>query len=140
MPHETKVNVKSLPEITQVSKGDYLIIETDDSGTKIIDFENFVIDETHTTFEPLLSGLQVDMVSLSAATLYSNAESVIAHGAKGDGVTDDTAAIKAAIAAGAHIVFPYGTYLVSETLVFSNGSYPKSQATSTGGRADPVYL
>ena len=70
MPHEKKVNVKSLPEITQVSKGDYLIIETDDSGTKIIDFENFVIDETHTTFEPLLSGLQVDLTSLSAQSVW----------------------------------------------------------------------
>ena len=40
-------------------------------------------------------------------------------GAKGDGTTDDTAAIKAAIAAagGGTVFFPLGTYVVSDTLV-----------------------
>lgn len=40
-------------------------------------------------------------------------------GAKGDGTTDDTSAIKAAIAAagGGTVFFPVGTYVVSDTLV-----------------------
>lgn len=39
------------------------------------------------------------------------ATSVTEHGAKGDGVTDDTAAIQAAIDSGASLVFPEGRYM-----------------------------
>lgn len=45
--------------------------------------------------------------------------------AKGDGVTDDTAAIQAAINAvtnGGTVVFPSGTYCISSTLTIGNGS------------------
>ena len=38
------------------------------------------------------------------------------YGAKGDGITDDTAAIQAAIAAGKTILVPEGTYIVSSTI------------------------
>lgn len=52
---------------------------------------------------------------------YARGISVKAYGAKGDGVTDDTAAINAAVAAAAagytqSIYFPNGTYLFSETI------------------------
>jgi len=41
---------------------------------------------------------------------------VQAFGAKGDGTTDDTSAITLALAAGAHVVVPEGTYLISSTI------------------------
>lgn len=47
-------------------------------------------------------------------------------GAKGDGVTDDTAAIQAAIAnpSGTSLIyFPNGTYVVSKTLLWPTPSY-----------------
>jgi len=44
-----------------------------------------------------------------------------AYGAVGDGVTDDTTAIQAALAAKKHIYFPPGTYLVSSSLVLTSG-------------------
>ena len=49
-------------------------------------------------------------------SIYTN---VGDFGAKGDGTTDDTSAIKAAIAAagGGTVFFPVGTYVVSDTLV-----------------------
>lgn len=48
-----------------------------------------------------------------------------AYGARGDGTTDDTAAIQSAITAaqaiGAAVYLPFGSYLVSSTLTFSKG-------------------
>ena len=76
MSHEKKINVKSIPEILEIKRGDYLIVETDASGTRIIDFENFILDETNTTFEPLLSTLKTDIKSLSAITVSVSATSV----------------------------------------------------------------
>ncbi len=50
----------------------------------------------------------------------ANVANVQTYGAKGDGVTDDTAAIQAALNANAGtrqlIYFPNGTYLISSTL------------------------
>jgi parallel beta-helix repeat protein len=46
--------------------------------------------------------------------------SVKDYGATGDGVTDDTAAINAALAVGGQVFFPAGTYLISGTLTIQN--------------------
>lgn len=43
-------------------------------------------------------------------------------GAKGDGVTDDTEAIRAAAAAGDNVYFPCGRYLVSGTIKMNEGN------------------
>ncbi|MBO9998033.1 MAG: hypothetical protein J7641_03330 [Cyanobacteria bacterium SID2] len=50
----------------------------------------------------------------------ANIANVRDYGAKGDGVTDDTAAILAAMADNRAVYFPDGTYLVSETLRWSD--------------------
>lgn len=42
-------------------------------------------------------------------------------GAKGDGVTDDTAAIKAAVSLHGRVFFPIGTYIVSDTITLGWG-------------------
>lgn len=42
-----------------------------------------------------------------------------AYGAVGDGVTDDTAAIQAALTAGGHIYFPVGKYRITSTLTLT---------------------
>ena len=54
------VNIKNLPETPQVNVGDLLILETP-QGTQLIDFDNFVISESNTTFEPLLSSHTADI-------------------------------------------------------------------------------
>ncbi|MTD17198.1 hypothetical protein GIS00_25005 [Nakamurella sp. YIM 132087] len=61
---------------------------------------------------------------------------VTAYGAKGDGVSDDTAAVRAAIAAvpaaGGTVFFPAGTYLIGETISL------RSRLTLVGDRATLV--
>lgn len=73
-------------------------------------------------YQPLLrSGmlLDYDPLQLGGESLTivpaSGAVSVKTYGAVGDGVTDDTAALRSAIATGAPLFFPPGTYLVTAT-------------------------
>ena len=44
------------------------------------------------------------------------------YGAVGDGVADDTAALRAALAGGAPLFLPFGTYRVSDTLTLCNAT------------------
>ena len=46
---------------------------------------------------------------------------VKSYGAKGDGVTDDTAAITKALAAGPYVIFPEGTYIISDSISITSG-------------------
>ena len=54
----------------------------------------------------------VDLYNLDLSSI----KTVKDYGAKGDGITDDTEAIKAAIAAESLIYFPAGTYLITDSL------------------------
>jgi hypothetical protein len=47
MATEVFINIKDLPELTEVANGDYLLIENA-TGTHIIDFKNFVIPSENT--------------------------------------------------------------------------------------------
>ena len=60
-------------------------------------------------------------LTFSAAVMTGNAADVTAFGAKGDGITDDTAAIQRAIDAGGAVHFPKGTYLTGTLHLRSNG-------------------
>lgn len=53
---------------------------------------------------------------------------VLDFGAVGDGITDDTAAIQAAIAASNSIYFPAGTYLITAALVIPNGKVLRGES------------
>lgn len=70
---------------------------------------------------------------------------VIAYGAKGDGVTDDTAAFQAALAANRIVFVPEGTYKLSKTLVIRpNCRLELTQATElkftqTSGNCIEMY-
>jgi hypothetical protein len=66
--------------------------------------------------------------------------SVKDFGAVGDGVTDDTVAIRAAIATKLPVYFPAGTYLVTSQLVLPRGiTLLGSKARSYGTGADTGY-
>ena len=55
-----KVNIKNLTEAEAIKAGDYLIIETS-TGTKILNFKNFSVDTSHTTFADTLSAQTTDI-------------------------------------------------------------------------------
>jgi hypothetical protein len=68
-----------------------------------------------TTGQSLIK-LSNDDFDTTWATASATASSVKSFGAVGDGVTDDTAAIQAALNAGGAVYFPMGEYLVGATL------------------------
>lgn len=63
------VNIKNLPETPEINFGDFLILETI-YGTQVIKYDNFVITEQNTTFEPLLSS-HSDDIALNTARFGS---------------------------------------------------------------------
>lgn len=64
------------------------------------------------------NGVQVDYIPVTSGASPPFGVSVLTFGATGNGVTDDTAAIQAAIDSGATSVYiPAGTYLVSSLLM-----------------------
>ena len=75
------------------------------------------IDATNTKVEATNTKVEAIEKMLANGVGAKGLVSVMDYGAKGDGVTDDTAAIKQAIAENSGtIIFPYGTYLISETI------------------------
>jgi hypothetical protein len=61
----------------------------------------------------------MSLTKVSYSMINGSPANVLDFGAVGDGVTDDTAAIQAAINSGARTVYaPKGTYLISSTLYF----------------------
>jgi hypothetical protein len=62
MAKEVFVNIKDLPEITDLAAGQYIILETP-TGTQIIDFENFILPPANTTITTSVSQ-QADSIAL----------------------------------------------------------------------------
>jgi hypothetical protein len=75
--------------------------------------------------------------SRQVAQLATDLVSVKDFGAVGDGVTDDTAAIQAAINTGKAFYVPAGKYLITSTLTFSTrGQGIYGDGASIGGKSD----
>jgi|GEM_PF-3806610 len=66
-------NIANLQEINEISPGEYLIVETQD-GTRIINFENFLIGIDNITFGELITQNSTDIDSLSAVIKSTNSE------------------------------------------------------------------
>jgi len=71
----------------------------------------------------------------------SDTVSVKDFGAVGDGVTDDTAAIQAALAASSSILIPPGIYEVSSTITLSSNDYIRLESATIRNTTttDPVF-
>ena len=59
-------NIKELPEAFSLTSGDLFIVE-DTEGTKILAFDNFIIDLDNTTFGTTITQNATDIVALSSA-------------------------------------------------------------------------
>ena len=56
------------------------------------------------------------VLPLRPRPVVAQAANVMAFGAKGDGVADDTAAVRRALASSSTVFFPFGTYRLTDTL------------------------
>lgn len=88
-----------------------------------IDLSNYFVTPNNATTSRTLA--------VTLGDIYYNVKN---YGAKGDGITDDTAAIKAACAAcyldgGGTVYFPEGTYLITSTIDMYNYTLQTVQAT-----------
>jgi hypothetical protein len=107
-----------------------LVAGTDPGGTEALRAQDLRAGETFFTQNLTLKGPRpwVD---------------VRAFGAKGDGVTDDTAAIQAALDAvptgGAEVVIPPGTYLVSNKLKIKSGTWLHGSGPSSIIKATATF-
>jgi hypothetical protein len=71
---------------------------------------------TSTTFIPNVTVIEADWLNDVNTVTYKTSANVKLFGALGDGVTDDTAAIQAAVNASPSVTFPAGTYIVSSQI------------------------
>jgi len=65
----SQVNIKDLPATTEIKSGDLLILETS-QGTELLDFNNFIITEYHTTFFPVVSS-NSDKIDVNATNILA---------------------------------------------------------------------
>lgn len=83
-----------------------------------------------------------DGVDATNDTIKSISVTPQMFGAVGDGVADDTAAVRAAIASGSTVYFPKGTYLITETITINDAvrMYGAGIAASTIKYTGSGYL
>ncbi len=86
MLHEDKkVGIKSLPQVSEIQDGDYILVEKED-GTSILDFKDFVIGDANTTTSIQISSLQTDVESISGQIKQYSAFELINSNTAGDGL------------------------------------------------------
>lgn len=122
------VDISDMPNGTNAFVGGYHALGDGGGGTFYYDAGASDTDNAGTVIAP-------NAGSGRWKRIYSGAVNVKWFGAKGDGTTDDTAAINASIAASKDILVPPGTYKVSSTITI-----PDNGSIIGEGRAQSVIL
>lgn len=66
MNPNAKINIKDLPQIQQITNGDFLIVESND-GTYILDYENLILDTDKTSITAQVNQNATDIASMSSS-------------------------------------------------------------------------
>lgn len=66
MNPNAKINIKDLPQIQQISNGDYLIVESND-GTYILDYENLILGVENTAITSAVQQNTTDISTISGS-------------------------------------------------------------------------
>lgn len=135
--NKTKTNTTAAAKFTASAPGIYTAINkiTDSDGEDIERIITFVFNSNERDITSRLysgSAPTTGLADLIARTVVNVKDP--AYGAIGDGVTDDTEAIRSAIETGPNVTvyFPAGTYLVTSTIIISG------KATYLVGDGDQV--
>jgi hypothetical protein len=97
---KTYVNIKELPEISDINNGDFLIVETP-NGTNILDYQNFLVTLDNTTFGDLITTNTTNIVTLSTdlASLSSSSATVSQFNTLNSAVTSQFNTLNSAVTA-----------------------------------------
>lgn len=87
------------------------------------------LEEVNSQLEQNMSDINEQFNTIEGRFEYKN---VLEFGAKGDGVTDDTQAIKNALLSSNYVFFPAGIYLVNEELQITSAHRLKGQGHGKG--------
>lgn len=85
MATDVFINIKDLPELTEVRNGDYIIVEST-TGTHLIDFKNLIMPTANTLISTTVNQNTNAIYSLSSSTSQSLSEKI-------DNIQTDTATI-----------------------------------------------
>jgi|LakMenEpi03Aug12_release.lakeMendotaPanAssembly.Ray.scaffolds.fasta_scaffold553030_1 hypothetical protein len=97
---KTYVNIKELPEISDINNGDFLIVETT-NGTTILDYQNFLVTLDNTTFADQITTNTTNIVTLSTdlASLSSSSATVSQFNTLNSAVTAQFNTLNSAVTA-----------------------------------------
>jgi len=106
--------------------GSLTIDQVVDLGDELLDLNNGLAARPTTadlaSTDPGKGASLVNWLEITAAEWFASQPiNVKAYGAKGDGVTDDTAAIQAAADTGKNLFFPAGAYKISSAILLKAG-------------------
>ena len=125
---------------TDVLIGTYDNVNGIPNSNALVAFEATLAGSTGSSlvgYQPVGTGA----VATTVQTKLRESVSVKDFGAVGDGVTDDTAAIQAALAVSSHVIVPIGTYLISATVAVRAGCKLEFQGGGGNSAQNPTaYL
>jgi hypothetical protein len=71
MANEVFINIKDLPELTEINNGDYIVVETS-TGTRILDFENLIIPPENNVLTTTVADTNISLIALSTVLDNTN--------------------------------------------------------------------